>query len=191
MPKFLWLLGLSTLVLVIGGFAYASIPDGTGTIHGCYKTSNGQLRVIDVDAGESCGVAEQPLDWGQAGPEGPPGVPGEAGPPGPPGPPGPAGATTIAGIVELDGTIRAGTGFTVTHASPGVYGLRFPPGTFAADSGPAVTATSEGLPTTDAHVGGTTTEADGTIEVVLFFNFGADLTDTAFHFIAAEATSAT
>ena len=33
------------------GFALASIPDADGVIHGCCRMSDGQLRVIDTDAG--------------------------------------------------------------------------------------------------------------------------------------------
>src|SRR5262245_58878879 len=42
---------LATLVLaalsLAAGIAYATIPDGDGTIHGCYRKSGGALRVID------------------------------------------------------------------------------------------------------------------------------------------------
>lgn len=44
------------------GIAYAAIPHGIyGDTTGCFKTSNGQLRVIDVPAGDACGASEQPL----------------------------------------------------------------------------------------------------------------------------------
>lgn len=54
-----------------GGIAYASIPDPAGVIHGCYQKSNGSLRVIDTQAGGTCGSAENPLNWNQTGPAGP------------------------------------------------------------------------------------------------------------------------
>jgi hypothetical protein len=60
--------------IAVGGIAYASIPDATGTIHGCFKTTNGQLRVIDE--GQSCRKNEAALNWSQTGPPGPPGLPG-------------------------------------------------------------------------------------------------------------------
>src|SRR6478736_2419053 len=64
---------LVTLVVVLfalaGGIAYATIADGGGVIHGCYKTQNGQLRV--VPAGESCLSSEQAIQWNQGGPTGP------------------------------------------------------------------------------------------------------------------------
>jgi hypothetical protein len=50
----------------IGGaaVAYATIPDSNGLIHGCYKTGNGDLRVID-GAGGSCKPGETALNWTQ------------------------------------------------------------------------------------------------------------------------------
>jgi hypothetical protein len=53
-----------------GGVAYAIIPDSQGVIHACYKTENGQLRVVD---GDGCTPSETPLSWNQTGPPGPPG----------------------------------------------------------------------------------------------------------------------
>jgi hypothetical protein len=51
------------LALAAGGIAYASIPDSNGLIHGCYQKINGQLRVIDADAGGTCSGSESPLAW--------------------------------------------------------------------------------------------------------------------------------
>jgi hypothetical protein len=70
----------------VGVVAYAAIPDSGGVIHGCYKNTTGQLRVID-SATEACGNNETPLAWSQTGPEGPAGPPGPVGPEGQPGPP--------------------------------------------------------------------------------------------------------
>lgn len=82
-------------LLLAGGVAYATVPDGNGVIHGCYaKTSNGQaqagaLRVIDTGQGQSCFASENALAWNQQevkgatgpqGPQGPQGVPGQTGP---------------------------------------------------------------------------------------------------------------
>lgn len=92
-------------VAMVGSVAWATIPDAGGVIRGCYQSSTGVLRVIDVDL-DACRPAETSLDWSQAGPpgpagpggpagpQGPPGVdgaPGQAGSQGPEGPPGPAG----------------------------------------------------------------------------------------------------
>jgi hypothetical protein len=56
-------ISLATVMLLAGGaLAWASIPDSGGTIHGCYA-SNGTLRVVDTDLGQSCKSNEKPLDW--------------------------------------------------------------------------------------------------------------------------------
>ena len=60
------------LFALAGGIAYATSAD-SGVIHGCYKTQNGQLRV--VPAGESCLSSEQAIQWNQGGPTGPQGLP--------------------------------------------------------------------------------------------------------------------
>jgi hypothetical protein len=46
-----------------GGLAYAAVPDSNGTIHGCYQSVGGALRVVDPDAGGKCKANERPLDW--------------------------------------------------------------------------------------------------------------------------------
>ena len=69
------MLVLSTAaVLFLGIVAYASIPDANGIIHGCYKKTSGQLRVIDGET-SSCDSNEVPIQWGQTGPQGPPAPP--------------------------------------------------------------------------------------------------------------------
>lgn len=56
------MLGAALAAAVAAGIAYAAIPSGIyGDTLGCFKTSNGQLRVVDITEGESCGAAEQPL----------------------------------------------------------------------------------------------------------------------------------
>ena len=79
------------IVAIAGGVTYA-VADigGGGVINGCYKTQNGQLRLIDP-AAESCHPSETAISWGQTGTQGPPGPTGPAGPPGPTGPQGPKG----------------------------------------------------------------------------------------------------
>ena len=71
--------------------AYASIPDASGVIYGCYKNPGGVLRVIDYPAQQCDNRAEVLLSWNQTGPRGPQGPQGERGPIGPQGPIGPAG----------------------------------------------------------------------------------------------------
>jgi hypothetical protein len=67
-------------LLVAGGIAYATIPDGGGVIHACYQKNQGALRVIDTDKAQTCSSSESPLIWSQTG------QPGQQGPPGPTGP---------------------------------------------------------------------------------------------------------
>jgi hypothetical protein len=82
------------VVAIAGGVTYAVADIGSGgVINGCYKSQNGQLRLIDP-ASDNCLPSETAISWGQTGTQGPPGPPGpkgDKGDPGPPGPQGPAG----------------------------------------------------------------------------------------------------
>ncbi len=69
-------------LLVVAGIAYATVPDASGIIHGCYRKGMGRLRVIDTDRAQTCLKTEVPLNWNQAGPQGPQGSTGPQGPPG-------------------------------------------------------------------------------------------------------------
>src|SRR6476659_9405489 len=70
-------------LVVAGGIAYATIPDSSGVIHGCYKKGApnnkpappdvGSLRVVATEKGQTCSPSEAPLDWNQTGQQGPPG----------------------------------------------------------------------------------------------------------------------
>ena len=99
--RFIWSAATAVvLAATAGGIAYASIPDSGGTIHGCYASKDGTLRVVDPSAGQSCDPKhETALDWnaqgvqGPAGSAGPTGAAGSQGPAGPTGPQGPAGST--------------------------------------------------------------------------------------------------
>src|SRR5882672_5639517 len=95
---------LAVAVLAIAaGVAYATVPDSNGVINACYKTQNGQLRVIDSG---SCHPSETSLSWSQTGPAGPPG------------PAGDDSTKTVAGAVNPDGTSQLATDdFTMTHVS--------------------------------------------------------------------------
>jgi hypothetical protein len=50
---------------LVAGLALASIPDSTGVIHGCYKTTGGALRVINTGGGQTCVTGERALNWNQ------------------------------------------------------------------------------------------------------------------------------
>ncbi|HST24885.1 MAG TPA: hypothetical protein VLJ76_02755 [Gaiellaceae bacterium] len=100
--------------LIAGGAAFAAIPDG-GVFHACYKTSGGQLRL--VNSASECNPSETATQWnqtGSVGPEGPAGPQGQVGAQGPAGPqgdkgdPGPQGP---AGTDGVSGYERASTGF--------------------------------------------------------------------------------
>jgi hypothetical protein len=74
------------------GIAVASIPDGAGNVHACYKRDTGVLRVIDTGAGDACrATSEGALQWNVIPPQGPVGAQGPQGPAGPQGPKGPQG----------------------------------------------------------------------------------------------------
>jgi hypothetical protein len=76
-------LGAAAL-LAVAAVAGAAIPDsGDGEIHGCYQKNQGQLRVIDAQAGQACRPSEKPLAWNQEGVQGPTGPTGPTGPRGP------------------------------------------------------------------------------------------------------------
>lgn len=90
------------LAAVLGGAAYAAIPDSSGLIHGCYDNQSGKLRVFDADETHPkvCGNGETPLSWSQQGPQGVPGPPGPKGDPGETGPQGPAGLSGYEIVLE-------------------------------------------------------------------------------------------
>jgi hypothetical protein len=65
-------IGIAALLVVLGGVAFAAIPDSDGTIHACYQKRNGDLRV--VESSDDCRRSrELSLEWNQRGPKGDPG----------------------------------------------------------------------------------------------------------------------
>jgi len=148
----------AVVVVAIAGAVTYAVADvgGGGVINGCYKTQNGQLRVIDP-ATDHCLPSETAISWNQTGTQGPPGPTGPAGPTGPQGPTGDTGATgpagptgaqgptgatgptgpqgpgtkTISGIVSSTGTTISGTGFSSSRVGVGDYRVIFPPGTWS------------------------------------------------------------
>jgi hypothetical protein len=66
-------LGAAAL-LAVAAVAGAAIPDSDdGEIHGCYQKNQGQLRVVNAQAGQACRASEEPLVWNQQGVQGEPG----------------------------------------------------------------------------------------------------------------------
>jgi hypothetical protein len=67
----MWLVfGAAAVVVLAVGVAKAAIPDSNdGEIHGCYQ-NQGQLRVVDAQAGDQCRASEVALVWNQEGPRG-------------------------------------------------------------------------------------------------------------------------
>jgi hypothetical protein len=110
------------LVAIAGGVTYA-IADigGGGVINGCYKSQNGQLRLIDP-ATDHCLPSETAISWGQTGTQGPPGPTGPTGPTGPQGPKGDTGPAGPAGPTGPQGP-KGDTGATGPQGPPGLSGL--------------------------------------------------------------------
>jgi hypothetical protein len=110
------------LGLFAGSLAYATIPDSSGMIHGCYKLNQGTLRVIDTGKGEGCLNSEAAISWtqtglqGPQGPTGPTGAKGDKGDRGDPGQPG--AGTPIGAVIAYAGSV-APSGWLVAEGSVG------------------------------------------------------------------------
>jgi hypothetical protein len=91
---------LFAAALLVGGVAYATIPDGSGVYTACELRATGTIRLIDPSLGNGSllghcnSVLEKEITWNAQGQPGVAGTPGSAGPQGPAGQqglPGPAG----------------------------------------------------------------------------------------------------
>jgi len=80
------------------GVAWATIPDGSGTIHACYSASDKSLRVVDSG---NCSKGEAAVSWSQNAIQGAQGPQGPSGPQGDTGSQGPSGIT-FATTIEVD-----------------------------------------------------------------------------------------
>lgn len=67
-----------TAVLMGARIAAATVPDANGTVHGCVKSKNGRLYVVDPSMGETCGK-DMALDWNEPGATGQQGIAGQKG----------------------------------------------------------------------------------------------------------------
>lgn len=136
------------VVAIAGGVTYAVAQvGGGGVINGCYKSQNGQLRLIDP-ATDSCHPSETAISWSQTGPQGPAGPPGPTGATGPAGPAGPAGPQGPAGPPGIPGPQgpagpQGATGATGPQGpagpqgAPGISGYRMVVGTVFPQRGAA------------------------------------------------------
>jgi hypothetical protein len=78
------------LFAVLGGIAYATIPDSNGVYTACRLNGVGTIRLIDpslpsTNLQSHCTSLETQIQWNQQGQRGLQGPPGDTGPPGPPG----------------------------------------------------------------------------------------------------------
>jgi hypothetical protein len=124
------LAGLLLGAVLAGGVAWATIPGSDSTIHGCYKQTSGDLRVVDK-AGD-CKNNEIAISWSDHGTAG---ATGPVGPSGPPGAQGATGATGPAGANGTNGTNGAvgAKGDPCLSSDPACVGPRGPTGPAGAD----------------------------------------------------------
>jgi Collagen triple helix repeat (20 copies) len=111
---------VAALVIALGGVAYATIPDSSGVIHGCYGPL-GVLRVIDPSTGAHCTALETPIQWNQTGPQGPAGPQGPVGATGPVGPAGASGPTGPQGPMGPQGPRGSAIMARASLTSPGTW----------------------------------------------------------------------
>jgi hypothetical protein len=106
--KTMLMLVAAALVVALGaGVATATIPDSSGTIHGCYKKANGNLTIVDTGKGATCQASEAAVTWSQQGAQGLPGPQGVQGLQGKQGSAGPDGVGDYT-IVTAQGTTSGG-----------------------------------------------------------------------------------
>jgi Phage Tail Collar Domain len=79
------------------GIGHAAIPSADGVVSAC-KKSDGSIKLIDKESGQSCGASQKLVEWSRQGPPGPVGPQGPAGPSDP----------IAAGFVDRFGTDTGG-----------------------------------------------------------------------------------
>ena len=175
------------LALGVAAAVKASIPDGSGVIHGCYEANashglpTGTLRVIDASKPTgNCTSWEIPLNWNQRGPTGARGLTGARGPTGP------AGVSLFADV-NSDGTLVHGTATSASRVATGAYHVTFGR---AVDSCAAV-ANAGGFQGFDSSIDGAVANAEtdtpDTLIVTMHTWTGGAATqvDTSFRLIVA------
>ena len=93
-----------------GGSMAATEVMTTEVINACKRNDSGAIRIVEDTA--TCTTDEAPLSWNVEGA------------------PGPAAPTQIAGIIDSDGSVVTGSGFTAERNGIGEYEVSFPEGTF-------------------------------------------------------------
>jgi hypothetical protein len=94
----------AAIALIAGaGVMFATIPDASGVIHGCYTKSTGLIRIID-DSVTSCRSGDTAISWNIQGAPGPKGDTGNTGPAGAPGP-----ANVLTDILSINTANTPGT----------------------------------------------------------------------------------
>jgi hypothetical protein len=107
------------VVAIAGAVTYGvAAIGGGGVINGCYKSQNGQLRLIDPATGH-CLPSETAISWNQKGPTGPQGPKGDKGDPGAP-------ATRLWAVVGSNGSLARSSGATASiRLNTGIYQVTF------------------------------------------------------------------
>jgi hypothetical protein len=139
--------GLAALSL--SGSAFASIPDASGVIHGCYSTlgSEHSLFLVDSSVTPACPTGQTPIAWNAKGPTGPSGAQG------------PTGATGATGVGRQGATGSTGpTGATGPTGPTGPAGVTFVRTVLVSPS-PTGTAIDNGTTLLNALAGITTSSA--------------------------------
>jgi|SRR5919108_3096166 hypothetical protein len=113
------IVSLMALVLAMGGFAMAAIPDGNGVINGCYKKKKGTLRLVSRSG--KCKKSERAISWNQKGAAGAAGQAGARGDKGDKGDTGDTGAAGATNVVEryVESTTTATNSSLTANCNPG------------------------------------------------------------------------
>jgi hypothetical protein len=170
------------LIVAVGGVALAASSPSTKVIHACKNRRTGALRIAIKCKRHERSV----ISWNQAGQVGPQGIQGQTGPAGP-------GVKTIGGTLNIDGTVRNGSGFTSSRTGTGTYTISFPAGTWTANATtvPTITVTpliNGGLVVVPV-IAGENASADGsaTFTIALSSTVGSlTVHDSPFKFIAVQ-----
>jgi hypothetical protein len=113
-----WIGAASVAVLAAAALPVITSAEGGDTVYACFKSSNGQLRV--VKAVSECLSSETPMTWnltGAEGLQGPQGPQGSQGAEGPQGPQGSQGAEGPAGPADLVPPVGSFTGMQLVQGA--------------------------------------------------------------------------